>query len=70
MDKILDKNLISPFWENGITISDFINLLSQLPNEIKDTYKIGACEDYYGESLSQGYNLNESDKLLVINPHI
>lgn len=66
----MDEKLISPFWENGITISEFIKLLEQLPQEIKDTYRIGASEDYYGESFSQSYNLNESDELLVINPHI
>lgn len=65
----MNKNLISPFWENGITISDFIKLLEQLPQEMKDTYKIGTSEDYYGTSISQGYSLDESENLLVINPH-
>lgn len=66
----MDEKLISPFWENGITISEFIKLLEQLPQEIKDTYRIGVSEDYYGESFSQGYDLNVSNELLVINPHI
>lgn len=59
----------SPFWENGITISEFIKLVEQLPQEIKDTYRIGVSEDYYGESFSQSYSLNVSDELLVIYPH-
>jgi hypothetical protein len=45
-------------------------LLEKLPQDIKDTFKIGASEDYYGDSMSQSYDLNESDRLLVINPHI
>lgn len=70
VSKKVDENLVSAFWHSGITISDFLKKLEKLPQEIKDTYKIGASEEYYGESLSQGYHLNEEHKLLVIEPHI